>query len=642
MRLKAITGIVLTVLLIGMLLPSVFMPPVSATHYEVKFTDVDGGSHKKGGWGIGRSDSDHDTTNGWIQVSAYIDGWGERWAEAEVYKEFTYEHEHDGYNWIKLRYYIYGAMIWALADCKFYVKVKIEDLSQGVELRTVTYDKENEYWFPKQYRTFKFQQVLVNGHEYRVTLKARAHCEVGIIPEPAGSCVDFLSDPIFDPYHIDWDHLKVYHRHVGTTTSDGEQTGPEVRCEYDIKQEKYDNADGLNFTSYNKHFDINGWNITITDFTNSSSVLDGTRDVDVQAWGTTIPKNATVWVEVTQWLKAEGDVCPNCLGLKDIRWRKAEEEEKAIPDHHWSLGYPVADPLRPGYYRHGFTMTNDDVQYNLTVSALQFLSTTTRYKYLSEISFTDPVYDFSLSTGESWTTDIITKGELIEGYIYFKYGIFNLTGEEIVCNAWGGHPVTPPPPPVFAVDVSVDSITDVDGTIVQVWGKPTSDMRLEGNPIGVSINVTATRLDTTPSGCFIIIGILRNETVIDSEIRFMGPGETVTVEFVWNERGLGPGDYLISARGGPIESSVNDTNLANNVVSDGYVHLKWLTGDINGDGKVNILDAIRLGKAFGSNLAAEIALEKWNPNCDFNSDDKVNILDAILLARNFGKTIHTI
>jgi len=58
-----------------------------------------------------------------------------------------------------------------------------------------------------------------------------------------------------------------------------------------------------------------------------------------------------------------------------------------------------------------------------------------------------------------------------------------------------------------------------------------------------------------------------------------------------------------------------------------------LLGDINGDGVVNILDAILLAKAFGSRPGSP----NWDPRADLNKDNVVNILDAIILALNFGK-----
>lgn len=56
-----------------------------------------------------------------------------------------------------------------------------------------------------------------------------------------------------------------------------------------------------------------------------------------------------------------------------------------------------------------------------------------------------------------------------------------------------------------------------------------------------------------------------------------------------------------------------------------------LVGDINGDGVVNILDAILLANSF----LATPSSSNWNPNADLNGDGRVNILDAIILSNNF-------
>ncbi|MGD0495783.1 MAG: dockerin type I domain-containing protein [Candidatus Bathyarchaeia archaeon] len=58
-----------------------------------------------------------------------------------------------------------------------------------------------------------------------------------------------------------------------------------------------------------------------------------------------------------------------------------------------------------------------------------------------------------------------------------------------------------------------------------------------------------------------------------------------------------------------------------------------LQGDINGDGVVDIYDAIQMAKAFNTAPGNP----KWNPNADLNHDGFVDIYDAIILANNFGK-----
>jgi hypothetical protein len=58
-------------------------------------------------------------------------------------------------------------------------------------------------------------------------------------------------------------------------------------------------------------------------------------------------------------------------------------------------------------------------------------------------------------------------------------------------------------------------------------------------------------------------------------------------------------------------------------------------GDINGDGKVNILDISAVAKAFGTTPGQP----RWDQMCDVNYDFKVNILDISVIAREFGKSI---
>jgi hypothetical protein len=58
-----------------------------------------------------------------------------------------------------------------------------------------------------------------------------------------------------------------------------------------------------------------------------------------------------------------------------------------------------------------------------------------------------------------------------------------------------------------------------------------------------------------------------------------------------------------------------------------------LLGDINGDGIVDVYDAILLAAAFNSGRGDP----NWNPHADLNNDRVVDFYDAIILANNFGK-----
>jgi parallel beta-helix repeat protein len=58
-----------------------------------------------------------------------------------------------------------------------------------------------------------------------------------------------------------------------------------------------------------------------------------------------------------------------------------------------------------------------------------------------------------------------------------------------------------------------------------------------------------------------------------------------------------------------------------------------LPGDLNGDGAVDIYDAILLAGAYNSTPGKA----NWNPNADINGDNIVDIYDAILLANHYGQ-----
>jgi hypothetical protein len=59
-----------------------------------------------------------------------------------------------------------------------------------------------------------------------------------------------------------------------------------------------------------------------------------------------------------------------------------------------------------------------------------------------------------------------------------------------------------------------------------------------------------------------------------------------------------------------------------------------LLGDIDGNGNVNVLDAIDLSSSFGKSIGQA----GFNPDADFDYNGVVNILDAITLANHFGET----
>jgi len=78
----------------------------------------------------------------------------------------------------------------------------------------------------------------------------------------------------------------------------------------------------------------------------------------------------------------------------------------------------------------------------------------------------------------------------------------------------------------------------------------------------------------------------------------------------------------------------------------------FMTGDANGDGKVNILDAVWIGKHFSQTCDGPAATThcagncgyKWSSNqksgADLNNDCRINILDAVIVGTMWGHTAY--
>jgi hypothetical protein len=71
--------------------------------------------------------------------------------------------------------------------------------------------------------------------------------------------------------------------------------------------------------------------------------------------------------------------------------------------------------------------------------------------------------------------------------------------------------------------------------------------------------------------------------------------------------------------------------------NDGYVTcmLTNVTGDINNDGIVDIVDIVIVALAFGSTPEDP----HWNPIADLNQDNIIDIVDIVLVAIHFGETL---
>jgi hypothetical protein len=117
------------------------------------------------------------------------------------------------------------------------------------------------------------------------------------------------------------------------------------------------------------------------------------------------------------------------------------------------------------------------------------------------------------------------------------------------------------------------------------------------------------------------VTLYANLTVIGKQTTTLLVGRNTTLTYNWNTAGFALGDYALSARINSespfIDKSIRVTK----------------PGDVNGDGSVDIFDAILLSSTFGLSHVNPT----WNPNADINNDKIVDIFDAIILANNFGR-----
>ena len=149
-----------------------------------------------------------------------------------------------------------------------------------------------------------------------------------------------------------------------------------------------------------------------------------------------------------------------------------------------------------------------------------------------------------------------------------------------------------------------------------------------GQGYGVSMNVTAA--DSGNYSEKFNVTVYGNATPFSSENVTLSSGNSINITFTWDTAGFAYGNYTLSASA---LLPPGETNTGNGNMTGGTVYVS-IPGDINGDGTVDIYDAILLSTAFNS----QPGMTNWNPNADINGDGIVDIYDAIILASHFGQS----
>lgn len=145
----------------------------------------------------------------------------------------------------------------------------------------------------------------------------------------------------------------------------------------------------------------------------------------------------------------------------------------------------------------------------------------------------------------------------------------------------------------------------------------------------ISINVTV-KNNGDESETFNVT-LYADTTIIGTQkVNNLNPSGNVTLLFQWDTTSLTPcHNWTIKAEA-PLP---NDNNPQDNTFVDGYVKI-IRKGDLNADGKVNILDIVLASIAYNSKPGDE----NWNPYADIEEPyEKIDILDLVTIAAQFGK-----
>lgn len=109
------------------------------------------------------------------------------------------------------------------------------------------------------------------------------------------------------------------------------------------------------------------------------------------------------------------------------------------------------------------------------------------------------------------------------------------------------------------------------------------------------------------------------------------PNRNLTVTFYWDTKDVTPcHNYTISAEATTVPYELKTSD---NFLEGGWVKIK-LMGDIDGNGVVDLYDAVLLSDAAGTYEGHA----RWNPDADLDRNKYIDIFDAVILSTNSGKS----
>jgi len=186
---------------------------------------------------------------------------------------------------------------------------------------------------------------------------------------------------------------------------------------------------------------------------------------------------------------------------------------------------------------------------------------------------------------------------------------------------------TPPPTgPIPIPHTTEDGHVRVGGNDIAV-----TNIKLQKtvtNDTNVQINVTVENYGNYSLTLDLTLYFDENE-IETQTVTDLSPADSRNVAFTWDTTPVPKGNYTIKAYAHPVTGEII---LENNLLVGGFI-IETILGDVNGDGKINILDIATVAAAYGSHPGHP----KWNPNTDLDNNDFINILDIAKAAAHYGE-----
>jgi hypothetical protein len=159
-----------------------------------------------------------------------------------------------------------------------------------------------------------------------------------------------------------------------------------------------------------------------------------------------------VRVTIRLWLTSY-----NTIRIANAHWRSYMPiglvAPANIPDHGWSIGFPIALAAQPGQYAHKMSFFNDGND-PIFFSDMRYMALPDKYADFNDLSFkaAAPVPDMELAGGKAAkgmdvpAADISTKGDFVGNFIYHTYKVGKFPGDPNAVVVKARHLVVPPPP----------------------------------------------------------------------------------------------------------------------------------------------------------------------------------------------------